>query len=397
MTKLSFPYVEDYIEVIGGLRDITGKKIPFLSKSSHPTVSLARYDVNIASSFANQADSGTSFTDRQSELAIKLIEKYRKQLYNLGIDVDPILKEVKFRMPIRVVDRTRSVRIEDGMIHLRFPYDKVLVPEITKASKASRGTFKFNMERKIWLLALTEYNVNWVKAFGQLHQFEIDPEVDRLMEKILECEKTDYKIELTLDSDNNIIITNGESSMMDYISEHVGELNYSNLIKLVDHSAVLGYTVNNDILEAVQKGFDPTVAGLLAQKESHVKRIDVLDQDGELMDSLTKYAELTDRWPICIYEPDLSDRLLKCAKERFGEAAVLRVGSTIKGNEVDMAGVKCVYFNKLKRSWPHAIPIFVSTNAMLYGAEKQAIIQLAEKVVYYTATVYNQEAKEIVS
>jgi hypothetical protein len=66
MTKLSFPYIEDYIEIIGGLKDITGKRIPFLGKSPHPTVSLARYDVNIASSFANQTDSGTSLTDRQS-------------------------------------------------------------------------------------------------------------------------------------------------------------------------------------------------------------------------------------------------------------------------------------------------------------------------------------------
>lgn len=395
MTKLSFPYVEDYIEIIGGLRDITGKKIPFLGKSPHPTVSLARYDVNIASSFASQSDGGTSFTDRQSELAVKLIEKYRKQLYNLGIDVDPILNNVKFRQPIRIVDRTRSARIVDGYIQLRFPYDKTLVPEVTKASKESRGSFMFNIERKVWHLALTEYNLNWVIAFGQAHQFEIDPEITRLMEKILECERTEYKIELTVDDTGSVVITNAEDSLLDYIREHVGELNYSNLIRLVDYSAVLGYTVNTDVLEAIKQGFDPIVAGLLGQKESHVKRVEVLDKATELFDSLTKYADLTGRWPICVYEPDLSDRLLKCAQDRFGVENVIRVGTATKPEEVDFAGAKCVYFNKLKRSWPHPVPIFVSTNAMLYGADKQAIVQLAGKVVYYTATVYNQEAKEI--
>lgn len=395
MTKLTFPYVEDYIEIIGGLRDITGKKIPFLGKSAHPVVSLARYDVNIVGSFASQTEQGVSLTDRQSELSVKLIEKYRKQLYNLGIDVAPILADIKFRLPIRIVDRTKSVRIEEGRIILRFPYDKVLVPEVTKAAKESRGTFMFHNDRKVWMLALTEYNVNWVKTFGQTHQFEIDPEIDRMMDRILECEKTDYKIELTLDRDNNVTITNAESSLLDYIAEHLGELNYTNLIRLVDYSTVLGYTVNIDILEAIRRGFDSTVAGLIEQKESHIKRVEQDSRESELIDSLAKYAELTDRWPICLYEPDLSNRLLKCAVAYFGEDQVVRVGANTRGDEVDLSKAKCVYFNKLKRSWPHAIPIFVSTNAMLYGAEKQAIVQLAEKVVYYTATVYKQEAKEI--
>ena len=82
---------------------------------------------------------------------------------------------------------------------------------------------------------------------------------------------------------------------------------------------------------------------------------------------------------------------------RFVRLACVKHAASVhpEPEEVDIAGAKCIYFNKLKRSWPHPIPIFVSTNAMLYGAEKQAIIQLAGKVVYYTATVYNQEAKEI--
>jgi len=32
---------------------------------------------------------------------------------------------------------------------------------------------------------------------------------------------------------------------------------------------------------------------------------------------------------------------------------------------------------------------------MLHGSEKQATLQVAEKVVYYTATTYDKEAKTI--
>lgn len=395
MTKLSFPYVEDYIEIIGGLRDITGKKIPFLSKSPHPTVSLARYDVSIASSFANQSDSGTSFTDRQSELAIKLIEKYKKQLYGLGIDVGPILANIKFRLPVRVVDRSKTIRVEDGHIVLRFPYDKVLVPEVTKAAKESKGMFRFDNERKIWRLSLTEYNVNWAVAFGKKNGFEVDSSVDRLMSMILDCEKTDYKIELTVDEQNNLSISNAEPSLLDYIKQHVGEINYTNLIKLVDYSTILGYTVNTDIAEAIRRGFDPLVSGLIENKESHVKRVENVDDIDKILDPMIKYAELVNRWPICVYEPDLSNKMLMYVRNIFAPEEILETSKYKNSTEVDLTGVKCVYFNKLKRSWPHRIPILISANAMLYGAEKQAILQLAEKVVYYTATVYNKEAKII--
>jgi hypothetical protein len=63
-------------------------------------------------------------------------------------------------------------------------------------------------------------------------------------------------------------------------------------------------------------------------------------------------------------------------------------------NIVDFTAVKCVYFNKLKRTWDQRIPLLISTHAMLHGSEKQHMLQQAEKVIYYTASTYS-EAKRI--
>jgi hypothetical protein len=136
---------------------------------------------------------------------------------------------------------------------------------------------------------------------------------------------------------------------------------------------------------------------LLTNKESHVLRTDPVSTGLDLLEEVVEYAKLTNRWPIFVYEPDASDKLRNSLTKLFDTSEVLDMTDKKPAVEVDLTGIKCVYFNKMKRTWRHRIPMLVSTNAMLYGGEKQAMLQLAEKVVYYTATTYNKEATTIAS
>lgn len=396
---ITFAHIEDYLEVLGGYREITANgrspgptNIFGVSSGSGP-INLARYDVSIIQSMSGSTSSGTALTDRQSELAIKLVDKYKRQFAAKGVDVLPSVQNPKFRLAVRIVDRSKSVLVKNGLIVLRFPYDKTLVPMVTAAAKESRGSFKFNREVKEWQLAITESNVNWAASLAQ-HGFAVDEELQRLMQLILDCEQTNYKIELTT-IDGQAVIVNGEQSMYNYINDKLGGLNSDNFIKLVDNSAILGYTIDEDIKTALFQEFDSTVMGLMLNKESHVMRVDPLSDGEELLTPMVHYAELTQRWPICIYEPDASGRLRNTARTLFRPEEFLNMADKKSATEVDMTGIKCVYFNKLKRAWSHPIPILVSTNAMLYGGEKQAMLQAAEKVVYYTATTYDKEATTI--
>lgn len=396
---ITFQHIEDYLEVLGGYREITasGKSpgpINIFGVGVGKSINLARYDVNIVQNMASQTTGNVALTDRQSELAIKLVDKYKRQFASHGVDVLPSVQNPQFRIPIRIVDRSKIIRIEAGHIVVKFPYDKAMVPEITAAAKESRGKFKFNRDNKYWELGLTEYNLNWAAAFGEKYGFEISDEVAAYMDMIYQAEKTPYKIELVA-VNGDVTITNAAHSLYSYIDENLGGLGVQNFVKLIDSAPVLGYTVHEDILSAIQNEYSPIVLGLLTNKESHVLRTDPNSSGSDLLEEVVAYADLTNRWPICIYEPDASNRLRNSALELFEPEQVLDMTDKKTTAEVDLTGIKCVYFNKMKRTWKHRIPILVSTNAMLYGGEKMAMLQIAEKVVYYTATTYNKEATQI--
>ena len=68
---LTFPHVEDYIEILAGYEPGSSS---VLFNTSKYKFSLARYDVKIVESMANNTVWGsTPLTDRQGELALKNI------------------------------------------------------------------------------------------------------------------------------------------------------------------------------------------------------------------------------------------------------------------------------------------------------------------------------------
>ena len=115
----TFAYIEDYMEVIAGERNPVTGSLYGLFASTPPIVSLARYDVNIVNSMAAATMDGRALTDKQADLAVKIVLKYRKQLEKLGIDVAPA-EYPQFRLGIRTIDRRRLLYVKDDHIVLQF-------------------------------------------------------------------------------------------------------------------------------------------------------------------------------------------------------------------------------------------------------------------------------------
>jgi hypothetical protein len=124
MQKKTLPYIEDYLEVLAGYVTVNGKALQF---------SLARYDVQIIQSMSQQTTSGIAFTDRQAILAHKLVVKYKRQFANNAIDIGFHEENGHYRQPVRMVDRTRSIRIENGVIHIRFPYESAMIDDLRES------------------------------------------------------------------------------------------------------------------------------------------------------------------------------------------------------------------------------------------------------------------------
>ena len=141
----TFLYVEDYLEYMAGYDPVGSgfwNGIP-----SDKKIKLARIDVNVVESIANNTTFGYALTDRQAELVCKLILKYRKQFTKEGIDVSPVTQPV-YRLPIRIIDRSKRIELNDGIITVNFPYDRSLVEMFQEYRHKSIGRAFFNYDNK---------------------------------------------------------------------------------------------------------------------------------------------------------------------------------------------------------------------------------------------------------
>ena len=377
----TFTYVEDYLEVINGDRDPATGKIYGLFDSTSPIVSLARYDVSILSSMSSATQSGRALTDRQAELAVKLILKYRKQLEKLLIGVDPV-EHPKFRLGVRQIDRRKLLYINNDQIVLQFPYDTKLIDDIRDLAKLSQGTWRFNSSKKAWCLAITETNVIAANGFALNHQFEIADEFETYVQEIVQCEQTPYAIKL-IETDTGLTIQNAPKSLTEAVNNNCG-FNTDSIDSLVDNSDIYGYTVAEDILEKIVSKYNPRICNLMILQESKFKP----DSDHTIYEDLVKYADITGRYPIYIYEPDLTGRLYENFVKQYFHPDDVHHVKQLKPDP-DAAHKKVIYFNKYTAAWDQPISLLVSGQGMMHGGEKTLLLQQAKKIVYFATEVYN--------
>lgn len=381
-----FSSVEDYIEIINGDRDPVTGKLYGLFDSTPPIVSLARYDVQILSSMSQATQTGKQLTDRQAELAVKLILKYRKQLEKLDIEVTP-MESPKFRLGIRQIDRRRLLYVENDKIILKFPYDTKLISDIRDLAKISQGRWMFDSNARLWRLAITETNVVAAHGFAINHNFEIASDFLNYLNMVLECEKKSYQIKL-VEKDNILEITNAPSSLVQAIS-NLGGFHSSNITTLVDNASIYGYEIDYAIEKKIISKYSPRIFNIMASKEIKFEP----NVPDEVVNDIAKYVELTERYPIYVYEPDLSDRLFNnFVLQNFDAAEIYRV-KDLKA-EIPTVHKKVIYFNKFKAEWNQPIRLLISGQGMMHGGEKSLLLQRAEKIVYFATEVYNMKKQK---
>lgn len=382
-----FTYVEEYIELISGVRDIdTGKLIAHWGiVSFNPIINLARYDVSVLESMTSTVTDNKPLTERQGELALKIILKYERQLAQKGISVEPV-KNPQWRVTLRKMDYSKGLYIQDDKLILKFPFDNDLIASIRSFTKESQGSTNWDKEKKVWSIGLTEYNLSWMHTWAQANKFEISDEANGLMNLITDIENTNYAIELYVNGDH-LAIRNAHESLINYIENMLGGFDLSNLLTLVDSAPILGYTVDADLSTALIAEYGPRFHNLLVNRETKVNPTTVLSTDN--LSSVLDYADQLKRWPVVFYEPDLSNRMLSKLEElRAGQ--YYNNGSS-KSPEVDST-VRYIHTVVPIRNI-EVIPLVVSSAGMVFGGDKQVMLQRAEKVVYCAADVYNKKQK----
>jgi len=384
-----FATIEDYIEVIAGERDpATGKLVG--GWLNDPLISLARYDVNVVNKMSEQVRAGTALTERQGTLAQKIILNYRRQLAQKGVDVTPMETPV-YRHPLRSMDYSCSLTVRDDVLWLKFPFQSALIDQLRAFSKDSQGMCQWNPEDKVWKIALTEYNLTWTATFASMNKFEIDSSVQELVDLLLTAEQTEYRIELYVDGEQ-LQLRNAPEALIEYVESHIGSLTFGNLLRLADYSSILGYTLHPELETALAQEYGYRFAHLLTNRELKLDPATMLADDN--FASVIDYAITCDRLPVYVYEPDMSYKLLSRVKLMFTDEEIVEVKHTAILSTVD-SKTKVVYITKPVDT---LIPLLISTAGMIYGGEKEIMVQQAEKVVYCAADVYNKKLnREITS
>jgi hypothetical protein len=380
---MKYTTVEDYLEVIAGLKDPTTLKKVNNNNwfgDFEPIISLARYDTDVLNSMSTAVSEGRALTEKQGELAVKIVTKYKRQLAVKGVDVTPVEEGVQWRLSLRKMDYTRRLGIDGDRIVLNFPYSTELIDELRTFKRDSQGAGEWDKDNKQWRFALTEYNLVWLTAWGETREFEFDAESQRLNQLIRDCEACRYAIELTL-TDTACDITNCPDSLREYINTHLGGFELENLVRLVDYSSILGYTVDREIADLIVAGAGPRFYNLATTREVKLDPTTVTDDLASVLD----YADRMERWPVVVYEPDLSGKLLKRLTE-------------LRGNSIKhILNKKDIKDNVTEARYIHTVvptsfsaPLLISSAGMIYGGDKSLMVQQAEKIVYCSADVYNK-------
>ena len=373
---VKFQYIEDYIQFIAGTRDINNKTTT--TWLSSPAVSLARYDKSVVASFAEQIEQSVGFTDKQADLAKRLVAKYHKQMHKLGVESEDV-DRIPFKIAIRQVDRTRRLYLKDGHACLNFPYDAEKIQQIREFAKTSEGSVKFVHDHKYWSFAPTESCINWAHAFAKAFDFEIDSAVTELADKIIETESVPYAIEL-VKTDTGYKITNAAASLIEYVEQHGGFGN-DNELWLLSMGAQLGYEISFDLLATAKC---PT---FLQSNRVHVS------SQTQTMSEIVEYAKTYNKFPILSYNSaNLGNVYEEELNAHFAEDEICYISTLKKHSGSLTEKTKLIHIGSQGiKHWDRPIPLLISYNNMSFGSLNSIMLHSAHKVCYYTATNYERE------
>jgi hypothetical protein len=370
----TYTHVEDYLEVVAGKRDIvTGniKNPGWLGYDFAPIVNLARYDTSFLDSVTDQTIQGNGMTDRQAELAVKLLLKYTRQLNSKGVSVEP-LSSPRYRKSLRIVDRSKRLWMDTETMYAKFPYDQTMISQLRELLANRQGKAKFDKTNKVWAIAISEFNVNFLVTWAQGHGFDIDAELLLVMQEIMQIEASPYRIELVINNDN-LSITNAPDSMLEYIEKQNISMSMNNIVQLADLSSVLGYTIHPDVQQVLDTTVGTDISVFLSPRWYE------LHGDAINLSRAIRYAQQANRLPVVVYDP-APENSLPMYQNLMGAENV----TVLKNRQVtDLSEIKTPVLFTHRAMHLIRMPLLISHAGLLVGAEKQMMIQNSEKIIYF--------------
>jgi hypothetical protein len=131
---------------------------------------LNHFDSKIVESFYDQIFQGNGFTEKQSALALKILERQSSKLSEiLGTDVSKYIANPVFRLKKRSINLGKKITVfehaEFGKaVKVEFPYNETLVEKIRK-ERVNLPFAAWDKEERAWIFSLNERAIQLLAPF----------------------------------------------------------------------------------------------------------------------------------------------------------------------------------------------------------------------------------------
>lgn len=249
-------FVEDYLEFLHGSLDKDGNPVANTYSAFSKPLKLATYDKSPITSMgtfcikARTEGLESCLTDKQADLARKIIAKYKRQFALIGIVIPDDTSSLELRHKLRAVDRSQYLEYapETKTMTLRFPYSPKKVAELHEYSSQSAGLCEWNNDKRNWTLDATEGNLRKVLQLFDNEDLKISNELEPYVIDILKANEGDLPT-LALDG-NDLVLRNCHPSVHEYLTK-CGDPVRDNLVRWTIHAPTLGVRLDNSVTSAL--------------------------------------------------------------------------------------------------------------------------------------------------
>jgi len=346
----------------------------------------ARYDRSAICNITAQVDNHRALTDRQQQLAVKLVTKYRKQWVKNGYDVSNIDIKTPTELPLRTdVDRRRLIDIMDDMIIVRFPYIPSLITKFGEyAHTRSCGKIEWNRDDRRWQMSATPDNTTWISRYAKEHDFKTTKEFEQHVDNINnQYDFNDIKLDII---NNELVLNDAPESMLDWIKSNTGDIHMNNFLHIVSLAGRLAFTLSTNVIAKVKQDY-PDNAHLILHRLSHVS-----DTDTNNKDFFKQLYELDQRLVVIYMANSIasSDEFDVVRKGMPGYSVTVCTDQT--NITIDSNVNNVIITNKVLPIIPDVI---VSTVGFMTGPNRRSWFNSATKNIYYCADIDDRIKKHI--
>ncbi len=147
------------------------------------------FDSKVVHSFHDQISRGIGFTEKQSQLAVKIVKRHLTKLSTIsGMDILQFTENPTFRLASRKITTEQRISIINHpqftkAIKVEFPYNESIV-EIIRKERINLPFAAWDKDEKAWIFSLSEASVNLLMSIFNIDEIHSDDEYKNYVSQI---------------------------------------------------------------------------------------------------------------------------------------------------------------------------------------------------------------------